>query len=43
MGLFNFLKYNNLEKALFDQYSQMKSIMDLPLSDAKKIIRDMLD
>ena len=43
MGLFNFSKYNDVEKALLDQHSQMKSMMGMSSSEAKKMAGDMLD
>ena len=39
MGLFN--NYNEIEKRLLEQYSQMFSMMGMP--DAKKIAKDMLN
>jgi len=43
MGLFNFSKYNDVEKALLDQYSQMMSMMGMSSAEAKKMAGDMLD
>ncbi|MDP2638789.1 MAG: hypothetical protein Q8P06_01315 [Candidatus Azambacteria bacterium] len=43
MGLFNFSKYNDIEKALLDQYSQMMSMMGMSSAEAKKMAGDMLD
>jgi len=43
MGLFNFSKYNDTEKALLDQYSQMMSIMGMSSAEAKKMAGGMLD
>lgn len=43
MGLFNFSKYNDVEKALLDQYSQMMSMMGMSSVEAKKMAGDMLD
>lgn len=43
MGLFNFSKYNDIEKALLDQYSQMMSMMGISSAEAKKMAGDMLD
>ncbi len=43
MGLFNFSKYNDVEKSLLDQYSQMMSMMGMSSSEAKKMAGDMLD
>jgi len=43
MGLFNFLKYNNIERALLDQYTQMMSMMGGSSAEAKKMAGDMLD
>lgn len=43
MGLFNFSKYNNAEKAFLDQYSQMMSMTGISLAEAKKIAGNMLD
>ena len=38
MGFFNFSKYNDVEKALFDIYVQ-----SIPSSDARKMMEDMLN
>ena len=43
MGLFNFSKYNDIEKALLDQYTQMMSMMGISSAEAKKMAGDMLD
>ncbi|VVB94707.1 Uncharacterised protein [uncultured archaeon] len=37
MGLFNFLKYNNIEKALLNDYSQRLSKMGLSSTETKRI------
>ena len=43
MGFFNFSKYNDMEKAMLDMYSQMLSMRGIPSSEAKKLTEDMLD
>ena len=43
MGFFNFSKYNDIEKAMLDMYSQMLSVRGIPSSEAKKLTKDMLD
>lgn len=43
MGLFNFLKYNNIEKALLDQYSQMMCMTGISSVEAKKMVEGWLD
>jgi len=43
MGFFNFLKYNDVEKAILDQYPQTMSISGTPMSEAKKITENMLN
>ncbi|MCZ7398257.1 MAG: hypothetical protein O8C62_01020 [Candidatus Methanoperedens sp.] len=37
MGLFNFLKYNNIEKALLNDYSQRLSKMGISSTEAKRV------
>lgn len=37
MGLFNFLKYNNIEKALLNDYSQRLSKMGISSTEAKRL------
>ena len=37
MGLFNFLKYNNIEKALLNDYSQRLSKMGISSTETKRI------
>ena len=41
MGFFNFSKYNDIEKALLDQYTQMMSVT--MGAEAKKNVEDMLN
>ncbi len=43
MGFFNFSKYNDIEKAMLDTYSQMLSMSGVSSSEAKKLTEDMLD
>jgi hypothetical protein len=43
MGLFNFLKYNNIEKALLNNCSQMMSMTGISSAEAKKMAEDTLD
>jgi len=43
MGLFNFLKYNNIERALLDTYTQIMSMMGNSFAEAKKMAGNMLD
>jgi len=43
MGFFNFSKYNDIEKAMLDMYSQMLSMRGISSSEAKKLTEDMLD
>ena len=43
MGLFNFSKYNDIEKALLDLYTQTLSMMNMPSAEAKKMSGDILD
>lgn len=44
MGLFNFLKYNNIEKILLHQYTHMiGKMMNIPMIEAKKIATGLID
>jgi hypothetical protein len=44
MGLFNFSKYNNIEKALLEQYAEMMTmIVGVSSSEARKMVEDLLD
>jgi len=43
MGLFNFSKYNDIEKAMLDMYSQVLNMSGISSSEAKKLTEDMLD
>lgn len=43
MGFFNFSKYNDIEKAMLDTYSQILSMSGVPSSEAKKLTGDMLN
>lgn len=43
MGLFNFSKYSNLEKSIFDLYTQMINNTGISFTEARKITKDMLD
>jgi hypothetical protein len=43
MGLFNFSKYNDVEKALLNQYSQTWNMTGMSSAEAKKMAGDMLD
>jgi len=44
MKPFKLSKYNNIEKALFEKYSQIMTMtMDIPLSKAKEMTKDMIN
>lgn len=43
MGLFSFPKYNQIEKALLEQYTNMISMTGIPLPKARKMAEDMLN
>src|SRR3989344_4377855 len=43
MGFFNFSKYNDVEKAMLDMYSQMLSMSGVSSSEAKKLTEDTLN
>jgi len=43
MGFFNFSKYNDAEKALLNEYSQIVSMAGLPYTEAKILVTGMLD
>lgn len=43
MGLFNSSKYNDMEKALLAQYTQMMSMMGISSAEAPKMAGEMLD